>query len=280
MNPIATTETLPGFDVISLLASLSSQSTGDPLSPLTSPMDGSPPPDAIITSPASLLVVNTLLRLKRGANVNYTYGKVPDPWQGESKVGGDTAAKTPTETPRSMAVLTRQLRLSKRKPRKSFKGRPYSQSLHARFFVHESLSELVCYLKRVRVYSYTNGRDKSVATFSATGASEHREIMLNVTGPQVGRALERTFRHGPFLFVRVIRNRDGNLLKVELVEPPAQCDVDWVKKHICFPRYKANMKIHLVWGPAPPQVIYFDARMYQHDAQSNPMHGVSVSVVE
>lgn len=57
------------------------------------------------------------------------------------------------------------------------------------------------------------------------------------------------FGMASFNFLQVKRNGPLNPIKVDMIsEEPDKVSPKWVKLNVCFPRYKANMKVHIVYS--------------------------------
>ncbi|ODV95481.1 hypothetical protein PACTADRAFT_34047 [Pachysolen tannophilus NRRL Y-2460] len=87
--------------------------------------------------------------------------------------------------------------------------------------------------------------------------------------------LKNCFNNEFFTFIKVIRDNTGKVVKLETIEQPTvngriYYTTEWVKKEICYPRYKSNMKIHLTKGKLEKSVIlYNDLRMLLWDIDRN-----------
>ncbi|GMM28911.1 hypothetical protein DAMA08_016270 [Martiniozyma asiatica (nom. inval.)] len=72
-----------------------------------------------------------------------------------------------------------------------------------------------------------------------------------------------------YIFVKTIRDSNGKILKLESIKPPKlngeyNYSPEWVKRCICYPRYKSRMNLHLL--PTNDDfILYNDIRMLLWD---------------
>lgn len=130
-------------------------------------------------------------------------------------------------------------------------GRPFSKSLKVRLVMHKSTQEAFCFLNSSRGFkekcsgdilgAATNAKTKSQPTVHdfCYNSSYLDKNMFEVICKQFG--------INSFNFLKVTKNGPLNPIEVSvLFEDPDKVTPKWVKLKVCFPRYKANMKIHLV----------------------------------
>lgn len=73
-----------------------------------------------------------------------------------------------------------------------------------------------------------------------------------------------------YVFVKTIRDNNGHILKLETIKPPVDRDgkfsytSEWLKRRICYPRYKGGMNLHLL-GPSFNFILYNDIKMLLWD---------------
>ncbi|ONH75872.1 hypothetical protein BOH78_1421 [Pichia kudriavzevii] len=73
-----------------------------------------------------------------------------------------------------------------------------------------------------------------------------------------------------YVFVKTIRDNNGHILKLETIKPPVDKDgrycytPEWVKRRICYPRYKGGMNLHLL-SSRYNFVLYNDIKMLLWD---------------
>ncbi len=84
-----------------------------------------------------------------------------------------------------------------------------------------------------------------------------------------------------YQFIKAIRDSNGHVLKLESIRPPRNSShqieytAEWVKKTICYPRYKGGMKIHLT-SASQSFVLYSDMKMLLWDVtQEDKLLGTS-----
>lgn len=73
-----------------------------------------------------------------------------------------------------------------------------------------------------------------------------------------------------YVFVKTIRDNNGHILKLETIKPPVDKDgkfnytSEWLKRRICYPRYKGGMNLHLL-GSSFNFILYNDIKMLLWD---------------
>lgn len=142
-------------------------------------------------------------------------------------------------------------------------GRPYGKTLKAKFVLHRDMHLLFSYLCHrltllcklvqlgtpAQLFSLLPGQAQVVEcrrwnvvdTTVVVDVNEDADVQVE---------LARMLHTHEFLFVSVIRNVKGELIKVQTARAHTgeAYDTAWVKQHVCYPRYKAMMKLHLVRG--------------------------------
>lgn len=69
-----------------------------------------------------------------------------------------------------------------------------------------------------------------------------------------------------YSFIKTIRDNNGYILKIDTISPPVnengiiEYSPGWIKKYVCYPRYKRDMKLHIIKGKAD-FTIYNDYKM-------------------
>lgn len=141
------------------------------------------------------------------------------------------------------------------KMRKSSQGRPTSGFMKIRLCYFATLDELRTYLsKAARIklrQDIPNDRNEVVA---ASHIIKIRpaffEVLIDdmtLDRPEFLCSLQKKFRAPGLNFVRVRKCEQGKTFKTDIVQPPESgITVSWIKKQVCFPRYKSNMKLYLV----------------------------------
>ncbi len=96
--------------------------------------------------------------------------------------------------------------------------------------------------------------------------------------------IAKAFGIEEYQFIKAIRDSNGHVLKLESIRPPRnstgeiEYTAEWVKKTICYPRYKGGMKIHLT-SASQSFVLYSDMKMLLWDVtQEDKLLGVSACV--
>lgn len=156
------------------------------------------------------------------------------------------------------------------------KGRPYSTSLHARFYIHESIEELFCYLSRCESFDYylhSSFNNKQTYFKKITQVVPNmKNIIFNLSSEKdIEPKLCHAFSVDSFRFVKIIRNAYGNLVKLETInDSHIVKNSSWIKRNICYPRYKSQMKIHLIkLSSNINRSIYLDKKVFEVDSQIN-----------
>lgn len=119
----------------------------------------------------------------------------------------------------------------------------------------------------------------SPVTAKKVQISKNSSIQYLLNKPDIYNEVKSAFNVDSLTFVRAIRDYKGKLIKMETVSYPEQwaCDsdkfssIDWIKADVCKPRYKSNMKIHLVAESLEKQIVFYrDIHMFHKDIGENP----------
>ncbi|VEU22724.1 DEKNAAC103779 [Brettanomyces naardenensis] len=93
-------------------------------------------------------------------------------------------------------------------------------------------------------------------------------------------SIGRAFDIKKYQFIKVIRDSNGHILKLQSIPPPTnenneiEYTAEWIKKTVCYPRYKHDMKIHLVRNDQS-FILYKDLNMMLWDiGQENGLENV------
>ena len=82
--------------------------------------------------------------------------------------------------------------------------------------------------------------------------------------------VKKNFNLDKYVFVKTIRDNNGHILKLETIKPPVDDEgnfeytSEWLKRRICYPRYKGGMNFHIL-GPEFNFVLYNDLKMLLWD---------------
>lgn len=130
-------------------------------------------------------------------------------------------------------------------------GRPFSKSLKVRLVMHKSTQEAFCFLNSSRGFKEKGPKDILGAATNVKTKSQPivRDFCYNSSflDKNMFEAICEQFEINSFNFLKVTRNGSINPIEVSVLsEDPDRVTPKWVKLKVCFPRYKANMKIHLV----------------------------------
>lgn len=110
--------------------------------------------------------------------------------------------------------------------------------------------------------------------------SKHSSMQNLLNKPDIYSEAKSVFKVESLTFVRAIRDYKGKLIKMETVPYPEQwacqkekfSSVDWIKADICKPRYKSNMKIHIIAESLEKHFVFYrDLRMFRKDIVENPL---------
>ncbi|ODQ78485.1 hypothetical protein BABINDRAFT_162695 [Babjeviella inositovora NRRL Y-12698] len=185
-------------------------------------------------------------------------------------------------------------------------GRPYTDRLCARFVKHDDMASLYCFLSRKAQFSFSyQGATRQPKQVISYQYRPHTEISKQVIfeknmdgspSEDIYNKLKCIFGVEDFTFVQTIRDASGKLVMLKAVSPEAahvnllaeidsrnpkrrkttsvlldgKCSVEWVKRNICYPRYKSKMKIHLLRGSftdGSNQVLYCSAPQFKLDLE-------------
>lgn len=175
-------------------------------------------------------------------------------------------------------------------------GRPIIQSIIGKFTMYANIQDLILDITRfdrIRLrdvlneslgpfelirYSkddlqqqqqHTLNGDQSAQDSSGTNpnsVSVQKNLIINEA--HVYDKLRQEFHCQYLKFIKIIRDKKGKLIRLESVIIPNTPDItiDFIKKKICYPRYKSNMKIYLIKCDSPDE---FDNKfIYIHDNHS------------
>lgn len=130
-------------------------------------------------------------------------------------------------------------------------GRPFSKSIKVRLIMHKSTQEALFFLNSSKAFKYKGSGGILGAPRNVKNKSQPivRDFCYNssLLDKNMFEVICEQFGISSFNFLKV--TRDGPLKSIEvsvLSEDLNKVTPKWVKLKVCFPRYKANMKIHLV----------------------------------
>ncbi|CDR42327.1 CYFA0S09e01222g1_1 [Cyberlindnera fabianii] len=171
-------------------------------------------------------------------------------------------------------------------------GRPFNESLNARFLYFDTIDEMISELLTSKVEMLTLITD--FGSFKVDGFLTTNSMQLRVRVPETPQyqmqqiefdkenddddevpdivpELCDTFGTDDLSFVKIIRNNKGKLVKFEVLSDlkNEDLDVNYIKKFITYPRYKAKMKIYLIRGRFDKNIwFYNDMRMLIWDLEN------------
>lgn len=173
-----------------------------------------------------------------------------------------------------------------RKNRRRPQGRPYTNTLDARFYLYSSVDDTVCQLKKRQTILVGESFDgkyeqpKELHQSAKPAVCSRLWFEGNQLSSDVQKALCDHFGVSAFTFLKVVRDLHLKILKIETVGPTekldeGKCSAQWVKKNIAHPRYKSKMKLHLVKG-THLFVFYNDRRLMENETYTNRTPGKKV----
>lgn len=88
--------------------------------------------------------------------------------------------------------------------------------------------------------------------------------------------IKENFEIDEYVFIKTIRDNNGHILKLETIKPPVGSDgnyeytPEWLKRKICYPRYKGGMNLHLLDSNSN-FILYNDLKMLLWDIKEEIM---------
>lgn len=227
-----------------------------------------------INSGESLELVNSLLCLKRrrysyGPGETYKNVSVPRSLQEDKCLIKGSKLQNNTNLKKHKF---RNFQIKKRQGQ----GRPYTNTLKARFYIHDSIEELYCYLNNIPSFRFHESSSSKQKVYHSTKSSPRhphfKTICFNNLPPTTDLfdKLCEAFKIEEFKFVRINRNVDGKIINVETVrKTDSTITAEWIKQNVCRPRYKSNMKISLIRSNQPmKECIYKDKNAFELDIEN------------
>jgi len=224
----------------------------------------------LINSGESLELVNSLLCLKRrsysyGPGQDYKSVSIPRSSQGDRIA--TKVSKPQNRKASSNKCEFRNFQIKKRQGQ----GRPYTNTLKARFYMHDSIEELYCYLNNILSFKFHEPSLSKPNFYHSKKSSPRlpyfKTICFN-NPPLTTDLFEKlceVFKIENFKFVRINRNVEGKVFNVETVlHTDDIITAEWIKQNVCRPRYKSNMKISLIRSNEPmKECIYKDKKAFK-----------------
>lgn len=129
-------------------------------------------------------------------------------------------------------------------------GRPCASSLKVYFCLHETLEDFYCHFYNTCEFQYCSEFEGPVETFVSGNkakkvTSNLVEFDSSASSLDIFSKLEHIFGVEDLNFIKVWREFNS-ITRFEVLERPSYCSTEWIKQNVCSPRYKANMKVHLV----------------------------------
>lgn len=134
-----------------------------------------------------------------------------------------------------------------------------SQSIESLLNDDEPKSEL----ETVKAVKKDTGSDKETSDKETAGNKDGDDTNFH-------NRIKQEFGIDEYQFVKAIRDSNGHVLKLESICPPRDANnkirysAEWVKRTICYPRYKGGMKIHILRN-SENFILYNDPKMMLWD---------------
>lgn len=190
--------------------------------------------------------------------------------------------------------------VKKKASRSKTQGRPFNDSLNARFLFFNTIDDLIADVMNYKVSYITHVTN--MGSFKHDGIMVTNSQQLKVKMPQcpsyeikpiefekdsklatdsIHDDLCGFFNTRNMSFVKIIRNNKGQLVKFEILSQVRKeaLTVNYIKKFITYPRYKSKMKIYLMNGSFDSDIwFYNDFRMLLWDLENVDITGKKLLV--
>ena len=140
-------------------------------------------------------------------------------------------------------------------------GRPITQKLIGKFTIYDCKEDLILDLIRTECLQLLQG--PSVPIVKRPNMSCLQKV-VDLKEPSIYDQLKVQFQTGDTLqFIKLIRDHKGKLLRLETVPcNESQINIDFIKRNVCYPRYKSNMKFYLIRSDSlQKKFIYYHDRI-------------------
>ncbi|AET38273.1 uncharacterized protein Ecym_2553 [Eremothecium cymbalariae DBVPG len=144
---------------------------------------------------------------------------------------------------------------------KRSQGRPITQKLVGKFTIYDCKEDLILDLIRTECLQLLQG--PSVPIVKRPNMSCLQKI-IDLKEPSIYDQLKTQFQTNDTLqFIKLIRDHKGKLLRLETVPcNESQINIDFIKRNVCYPRYKSNMKFYLIRSDSlQKKFIYYHDRI-------------------
>lgn len=145
-------------------------------------------------------------------------------------------------------------------------GRPNTQKLVGLFTIFDCKEDLILDLIRSECLQLLHGPPEPI--MKSPNMFCLRKL-IDLKEPQVYNQLKSQFQTKDNLqFIKLIRDHKGKLLRLETVPcTESQINIDFIKRNVCYPRYKSNMKFYLVRSDCLlKKFIYYNNRnTFEHE---------------
>lgn len=151
---------------------------------------------------------------------------------------------------------------------KRSQGRPIIQRLIGKFTLYQSMNDLILELiRRDNLTIFTNNNKEISINKMYAAYNDHITKLIDIREPNVYLKLQYRFNEMNLRLIKLVRDHKGKLLKLETVPFNNYSDItiDFIKRKVCYPRYKSNMKFYLVKGD--DKIELMENFVYYHDRQ-------------
>ena len=165
--------------------------------------------------------------------------------------------------------------------KRSKQGRPLASSLKAYFCLHETLEDFCCHFYNIREFQYSSKWEGQVHTFVSGDKLKNVPINLvefesSASSVDIFSKLERVFGVEDLKLIKVCKEFNS-ITRFEVLDRPSRCNTELIKQNVCNPRYKANVKVHLVTNKNTIKYIYTSKDRYQEEIENS--HNVSLKFI-
>ncbi|AMD20768.1 HDR025Wp [Eremothecium sinecaudum] len=124
-------------------------------------------------------------------------------------------------------------------------GRPITQKLVGMFTIYDCKEDLILDLVRTECLQLLRGPSAPIVKRPNVSCLQK---IIDLKEPTIYDQLKIQFQTDDTLqFIKLIRDHKGKLLRLETVPcNESQINIDFIKRNVCYPRYKSNMKFYLI----------------------------------
>lgn len=147
------------------------------------------------------------------------------------------------------------------------RGRPMSLNFSVYLNIHKDIRQFICLVLNLERFIYIDifNQEQSYESVACFSSSKHLNIALV---HQLNDKLQQLVGNDELSFVKLYRDQRGVLAKLELIAAPPVISIKWLKHNICYPRYKAGMKLHIVKGTSTNMTIFCGVEAYMWEKEN------------